>query len=183
MPPAATIEDSKVVITKVLVARADVEFRVLARCPIGTGATILELRGVLVARPTRYTVQVGSDQHLEASDPADLLGSLDRHPWRFLNHSCRPNARIEGRLLLALVPIETGDEITFDYTTTEYDMQSPFPCRCKAPQCVQIVRGFRHLDETQRATRRPYLAAHLRGCSAEDGCSAEELCKRANRLA
>lgn len=44
---------------------------------------------------------------------------------RFLNHSCRPNARLEGFELVALKPIVAGQEITIDY--------GPDACSCRKP--------------------------------------------------
>jgi hypothetical protein len=125
---------------------------VRAARPFAPGELLLLLRGSLVAQPTRHTIQVDDDQHLEG-EPTVL--------WRYVQHSCAPNAAIRDRELLAIAEIAAGDEITFDYETTEWDMASPFACACGAPACRGIVRGFRHLDAGARAALAPRAAPHL----------------------
>lgn len=134
------------------------QFAVVARADIREGACVMALDGPLVDRPTRYTIQIGPDQHVDAeADPTTGRG----HPnWRFLNHSCAPNTRIDGRSMIATKRIRAGDEITFDYETTEWDMAAPFPCACKAAACRGLIRGFRHLSAAQRQ-RLVGAAAHL----------------------
>jgi hypothetical protein len=132
----------------------------VATRPFEAGECIVELEGVLTARPSRYTVQLAEDLHLAPPpglDPADTT----RAAWRFLNHACEPNARLDGRQLMAWRPIAAGEEITFDYETTELDMAEPFACAC--PACGgRPVRGFRHLDAAEQARRAPLLAEYLR---------------------
>jgi len=156
---------------RVAVARVRSQFQVVATEDLEAGQPILQVNGVLVEQPTRYTIQVGEHAHVERPEPAELEHDLDHHPWRFLNHSCAPNAMLRLRTLVALRPIEKGDEVTFDYATTEYDMSCPFPCGCGAPGCLGIVRGFRHLTPEQQRARAPYLAEHLRALLHEGSAS------------
>ena len=125
---------------------------VRAARPFASGDLLLLLRGWLCAQPTRHTIQLDDERHLEG-EPTAL--------WRYLQHACAPNAAIRDRELLAIAPIAAGDEITFDYETTEWDMASPFACTCGAPMCRGIVRGFRHLDAGARAALAPRAAPHL----------------------
>jgi uncharacterized protein len=54
----------------------------------------------------------------------------------YLNHSCRPNARVEDQLYVyALRDIEPGEEITADYRTFNLVSQE-IPCWCAEPKCV-----------------------------------------------
>jgi len=129
---------------------------------IAAGTTILHIEGRLQQHPTRYSIQLGDAEHIEADGSLPDDEMRVRHPWRFLNHSCDPNACVEGRMLLALRPIACGEQITFDYTTTEASMAEPFACLCGASGCVGSVQGFLHLHEAQQAARRTRLAPHLR---------------------
>lgn len=124
------------------------QFAVVARVDIKKETCVLAVDGPTVDRPTRYTVQVGVDMHVDAeADPKTGRA----HPiWRFLNHACAPNTRLEGRSLVATKRIRAGEEITFDYETTEWDMAAPFPCGCNAATCRGLIRGFRHLTPAQR---------------------------------
>ncbi|CAK4169510.1 unnamed protein product [Aphanomyces euteiches] len=62
---------------------------------------------------------------------------------RFINHSCDPkaNARIiniDGNekkiIIFAKVPLQPGDEVTYDYKFPIED--EAIPCDCGAPNCI-----------------------------------------------
>jgi len=122
------------------------------------GETILVADGVICDVPKRTTLQVGPDQHLDVPPGA----SPEAHPWRFLEHACRPNAAFRGQTLVALEHIEPDDELTFDYETTEWDLASPFTCACGSMGCTERkIRGFRHLSREERMRRLPQLRDDL----------------------
>ncbi len=148
--------------TPIEVVRSAGQLRVVALHAFRKGERIFEIEGVLTPTPSRYSVQVDADVHVEVPELAevDAAHMLARYPWRSLNHACDPNARIVGRELRALRPIRASDEVTFDYETTEWDMASPFPCGCT--RCGgRTIRGFRYLSRPERERRRPWLAPHL----------------------
>ncbi len=129
-----------------------------ASAPFAAGDIILVLEGLLSATPSRYSVQVGPNLHVVPA-PGIPEESV-RAAWRFLNHSCRPNAAFDGPVLVALTALEAGDEITFDYNTTEATMAEPFACRCG--HCDgRMIRGHRHLAPADRARIRAWTAKHL----------------------
>ena len=86
-----------------------------------------------------------------------------------MNHGCRPNVRIdtERRAMVALAEIAPGDELVFDYNSTEWDMAEPFACRCGAPGCYGVVRGYRHLSAEQQVRLAPIAAPHVVAMSAQ----------------
>jgi hypothetical protein len=153
----------------VLVVRSAAAFRLLAARSFAAGATILGIEGVTVAAPTRHSVQVGRDTHVEMPVDTGLLDELDRYVWRFLNHSCAPNAALVGRELRAAVDIAPFDEITFDYLTTEFELAAPFRCGCGAAHCVGEVRGFAALTPAARARLVPRAAAHVLELARQHG--------------
>lgn len=54
----------------------------------------------------------------------------------FLNHSCRPNARVDHQIFVyALRDIKKGEEITADYRTFNLVPQED-RCWCPEPKCV-----------------------------------------------
>lgn len=134
---------------------------------IGRGETVLRIQGRSQSQPTRYSIQIDEATHIECEDGLDERLLRERYPWRFLNHSCAPNARIAGRTLVAQRSIAEGEEITFDYTTTEADMAEPFSCQCGAQRCLGTVRGFTHLSDTDRHARAALLAPHLKAILGE----------------
>jgi hypothetical protein len=131
---------------------------VIATAPIMPGEVLFELTGTLESRPARHTLQVGRDVHLASSEAL----------WRFLNHACAPNTRLElgvgegliGRVL-ARTPIAQGQELTLNYVTTEWDMATPFRCACGAPSCLGWVSGAKHLGDAQLAVLAPELMPHI----------------------
>lgn len=93
----------------------------------------------IVSEPNYLTVQVGESRHI-------LL-----HPehLQYINHSCDPNVFFDtGSLeIVALRVIEAGDEISFFYPSTEWDMAQPFSCHCGSPKCLSTIRGAAHIPD------------------------------------
>lgn len=138
----------------------------VAAVDLAEGAGILFVDGDVVDRPDRYSVQIGPALHVGAGDVGERDGSSGRRPWRFLNHSCRPNATLRGRLLVALRPIAADEHVTFDYEANEYEMAEPFLCSCGEPTCRGWIRGYRHLSPAQRRSLAPLVAPWLRDSGA-----------------
>jgi hypothetical protein len=144
------------------VTRVRGQFQVAAVAPLHAGEAILHVRGRLTRTPTRNSVQVGADEHIDLPEGLSMEQILDDHPWRFLNHSCDPNAMFRGRTLVAIREIRAWDEITFHYNSTEYEIAEPFACQCGSLFCVGEIRGFRFLTRAARLRLEPFLAGHLR---------------------
>lgn len=144
------------------VVRATSEYRLVAIRPFVAGDRLFRMEGELTSRPSRYSVQIGENQHIDLGIGHTLEEILDRYFWRFMNHSCEPNTAVRGREVLACRDIEIWDDVTFNYNTTEYDMAEPFQCRCGSPICRGRIQGFKHLSEADRHCLGPLLAAHLR---------------------
>jgi len=68
----------------------------------------------------------------------------------YVNHSCNPNTGIRndpegGVYLFALKTISLGDEITFDYATTQSGGFLTMVCECGEPHCRGIIGDFKDL--------------------------------------
>jgi len=107
-----------------------------------------------------------------ASDTAIQIDEdtfLDSNPKQirdFLNHSCESNTRIDFDLMgcIAIKDIKKGDEITFNYLSTEYDLKSKnehFPCFCGSKNCVGMIKGFKYLSKKQKNDLKPLLTPYL----------------------
>eukprot|EP01027_Heterolobosea_sp_BB2_P021600 GEZU01031135.1.p2 GENE.GEZU01031135.1~~GEZU01031135.1.p2 ORF type:complete len:168 (+),score=43.96 GEZU01031135.1:69-572(+) len=121
---------------------------------IKKGEIIISLHGCEeLTQPDRYTVQIAEHIHLHQSP--DLAVAQGGHSCAYLNHSCDPNTYIdtERREVVALKDIEPGEELTFNYLSTEYDMASPFDCLCKSPKCFGTIRGFKHIADPEDRKR------------------------------
>jgi len=88
-------------------------------------------------KPSYLTVQTGNKEHIAL------------HPYflQHINHGCNPNCFFDTTLMqvIALRNIETGEEFTFFYPSTEWEMASPFQCYCNQPQCIGLIRGAAHI--------------------------------------
>ncbi|MGH3709391.1 MAG: SET domain-containing protein-lysine N-methyltransferase [Pseudonocardiaceae bacterium] len=103
---------------------------------------------------TTHSFQKGWDTHVELGTPA-----------RFMNHSCQPNTGVvdnsqDGYDFVALQEIQPGDELTWDYETTEYVSIAVPRCLCAAENCRTRIHGyrFRCQDESWRPA---HLARYL----------------------
>ena len=107
--------------------------------------------------PSYLTVQVGDDQHI----------MLQPEHLQYINHSCDPNVFFDTSLLqiVALKVIEAGDEMTFFYPSTEWEMAQPFQCTCGTKACLGQVRGAAHLPPAVLSGYRvsPYIVSRLAG--------------------
>lgn len=136
-------------------------FHVLAGSPIPKGAHIMDLIGELSSRPSRYSVQVDVNLHVETRVPVQGDASLDSCQVRYMNHSCKPNTRFLNRQVIALHNIEEREELTFDYNTTEWEMAEAFVCTCG--HCAgRRISGFKHLTPAEQLERSPALPDYLR---------------------
>jgi SET domain-containing protein len=120
---------------------------VFATEDLRSGTTIFQLRGTISTRPTKYTIELDEERHLAAPAIRKPSDKLD-YCWKYLNHSCEPTGYINPSELTfrALRDIAAGEEITFNYLTTESEMDVPFNCRCGSPSCFGFIRGRNFLS-------------------------------------
>lgn len=70
------------------------------------------------------------------------LVSLDPSPGDRFNHSCSPNAGLEGQIaMVALRDIEPGEQVCFDYATCDGSPYDEFECQCGSPHCRGRITG------------------------------------------
>jgi D-alanine-D-alanine ligase-like ATP-grasp enzyme len=67
--------------------------------------------------------------------------SRDPEEWRPINHSCEPNAWLDGLDVVARVDIAPGQEITLDYATFYNELMPSFECSCGEPTCRGTITG------------------------------------------
>jgi hypothetical protein len=145
----------------VAVAEANGEFRLVTIRAVAAGARLFELEGDVFRAPTRYSVQIGEDLHLDAGGAHQLGEVFDRFFFRFMNHHCEPSTMIRGRDVIALRDLKPFEDVTFHYNTTEADMAEPFDCRCGSARCEGAIRGAKHISAASRERLRPWMAPHL----------------------
>lgn len=82
---------------------------------------------------TTHSIQVEEDIFIGpikiGEDPAD-----------FFNHSCNPNGWLVGQIVLvAMRDIQTGEEVCFDYATSDGSDYDEFECLCGQPNCRKRI--------------------------------------------
>jgi len=87
---------------------------------------------------TYLTVQTGVDRHI----------TLKPEFLQYINHSCSPNVFFNTTTmeLVCLQAMQPGDEFTFFYPSTEWEMAQPFVCNCGNAACLQLINGASHLS-------------------------------------
>jgi hypothetical protein len=105
------------------------------------------------------TVQISPNSHIELN--SDL---------RYVNHSCTPNlvwdmAKMEIRVAGEEDGgdgngLREGDELSFFYPSSEWDMAQGFECQCGGERCIGVVRGAKELGE--EVLGRYWLNSHIR---------------------
>ena len=113
-----------------------------------------------------HSVQIDwNDRHILMDIPAVLI-----------NHSCEANVGIrsnsnkvrdddgdEGAYdFLAINPIKKGDELTWDYEATEWEISTPFRCTCGSAKCRGMLRGFKDSGEIIRKQYGEHYADYLK---------------------
>ena len=126
---------------------------------VKSGSFLADLWGPVLDLPTAYTVQVDEQKHV-----------LPKGMLAYFNHSCQPNAKFifQSRKIsypsldanhevfwhvVATHDIEKGEDVTFDYHTTEYDMAAHFQCICAAEKCLGKIKGSKYLSPEQQKVR------------------------------
>ena len=102
--------------------------------------------GVTQDYATYLTVQTGVNTHI----------TLMPEFLQYINHSCAPNVFFDttSMQLICLSALQPGDELTFFYPSTEWDMAQPFVCNCGSKNCLQLINGASRLSvETLRQYR------------------------------
>lgn len=139
--------------------------RLVALKDVPRGTRLFTLTGREIAKPTKYSVQVGPALHLDQDCARDEIELVRRYFWRYLDHACEPTTMIRDREVIAVRDIVTGEGVTFHYCTTEYDMATPFECLCGGPRCMGVIRGARHLAPAQRRRLAKWMPDWLRDMS------------------
>jgi hypothetical protein len=102
---------------------------------------------------------------LQVDDDAFLLSTAEG-PADWINHSCDPNAGLRGQIsLVAMRDIRRGEEICFDYATSDGSDYDEFDCHCGSVLCRGRISGDdwqrRDLIERYEGYFSPYLARRI----------------------
>ncbi len=104
---------------------------------------------------SELSVQVWFDTFLGPTR-GEEIEAVDR-----MNHSCEPNCGVRGSVaLVARRDIAAGEELTFDYGTTDA-VGLRMQCKCGTPSCRGLVTSDDWKDEAFRERNREYLSLYI----------------------
>ncbi len=110
----------------------------------------------ILSERTIHSFQIDDKTHVQL----DMIS-------RTINHSCEPNTGIRNNIFqaydfIALRNIKKGEEITWDYETTEYISISVKNCLCGSRNCRRVLRGFKYRADELLKKYGIYIADYLR---------------------
>ena len=93
---------------------------------------------------------------LRPADPLQISERFYIHlelPFIKVNHSCDPNTAVVGETdLVAIRSIDQGEELTFDYSLTEWTYEKfgrhgkwSMNCHCRSPSCRGVISQFPYM--------------------------------------
>lgn len=109
-----------------------------------------------VPERTIYSFQIDFNLYVNLDEPAVVI-----------NHSCDPNTGVRnnqfgGYDFVALGDIEVGEEITWDYETTEYESIAVRRCLCGSFSCRGKTLGFKFREQMLRDIYGEHIADYLK---------------------
>lgn len=149
--------DRGVIEGKGLVARAFIaEGEVIAR--LDPGQPLTPISEILTWSPERQ------EAFLRYAYQCSETHYVDEHePDRCMNHSCDPNTWWgEDDTMIARRDIQPGEEITYDYATTEISVPFAMTCLCGSAQCRGTITHEDYRDPAWQARFGDHLPRHTR---------------------
>ncbi|KAF9967683.1 hypothetical protein BGZ70_008661 [Mortierella alpina] len=135
---------------EVVYAEGDYNSKLVACKPYAKGEVLCKVEGITPG-PKKYTsVQIGKTEHIELN--SDLV---------FMNHSCNPTVSLDTDTMtvVAVVDLKEGDNLTFFYPSSAWEMDQPFPCWCGAELCVKNIQGAKFLSKETMS--RYFVTKHI----------------------
>src|ERR1700704_3620772 len=88
------------------------------------------------SKPSYLTIQISDNEHIE----------LMPEYLECVNHSCDPNCFFDTskQLFVSLKSIKEGEEFTFFYPSSEWDMDQAFQCNCRSEVCLGLIKGAKY---------------------------------------
>lgn len=140
---------------------------------IRKGETLFVAKGLIV-HLTPAEADLASRRHLY--DNAIEIGKgtwLDPIPGNllnYINHSCNPNTGIRGtRTFVALRDIRKGEQIVYDYSTTQDDRCDTWvlECKCGEKNCRRKIKGVQSLPLETYKKLMPFIPKYFQSAYNE----------------
>jgi uncharacterized protein len=122
---------------------AEVGKGVYAREPLPAGELLAIFGGRLITPQTLARLPlIRRQKSIQVEERSYLMSLRLDEPSDSVNHSCAPNAGLDGPIgLRALREIAAGEEICYDYAMSDGSIYDEFDCCCGAPACRGRITG------------------------------------------
>jgi hypothetical protein len=118
-------------------------FGSFAISPIPTGTIVATFGGTIVNRINFDTYPLEQrSRSIQIEVDQFVLGPELREPGDSINHSCLPNCGMHNATqLIAMREIALGEELTYDYATSDASDYDEFECACGSENCRVRITG------------------------------------------
>ena len=129
---------------------------VFALEPIAAGEILSVWGGEIMTRAQVAALPEKYQHYATQVEEEFYLSGISEDAADYFNHSCAPNAGMNGQIVLvAMREIATNEEVCFDYAMTDGSDYDEFECNCGTAECRKHVTG--------RDWQRPELWEKYRG--------------------
>ena len=111
--------------------------------PIPMGTIVATFGGTILTRINFETYPLEQrSRSIQIDVDQFVLGPESREPGDSINHSCSPNCQLRNATqLITMGPIAVGEELTYDYATSDTSDYDEFECVCGSDNCRGRVSG------------------------------------------
>lgn len=96
-------------------------------------------------------------------DKSLWISPFKNNPGFYINHSCNPSAGIRGSIeIVAMRDIKKGEEITFDYSTSESEDGWTLVCQCGEENCRRLIESYELLPAELKLKYGDFTSEYLR---------------------
>lgn len=124
---------------------------------------------VLVVRGEKIKFLIDSDEKAEIAElnwfgfSKNTWIGVSNNPCDFINHSCKPNVGIKGRVILvAINNIKKDEEINLDYSLNEADIFWSMKCNCGDKNCRKNIRSIQFLPKEVFKKYKQYIPQYFK---------------------
>ena len=131
---------------------------------IKKGEEILYFTGevVEVEDESKYPEHIRDHWHPIDEKNGKKVYILPESPWKYMNHSCEPNAGVKNdRYLVAIKNIKKRDEINIDYSTLFLEGWK-MECKCGSKNCRKIISTFDKLSKKDQERLKDYVSSYVK---------------------
>ena len=111
--------------------------------PIPMGTVVATFGGTILTRINFETYPLEQrSRSIQIDVDQFVLGPVSRESGDSINHSCLPNCGMHNATqLIAMREIAVGEELTYDYATSDTSDYDEFECACGSDNCRGRVSG------------------------------------------